>query len=362
MKRIIFVTAILIFAITLFASEPVSKQAIIVQRYASGEVEMQAEGIYNSGESSKTKKKSDVKKNGVERAIEDAKKSAIYYLLHSAPDPILQDGEARARFNSRGAFIYEPASVNRIVTYIHPDNQSAITINDGQGQKISKTLRVNKNAIIVALENAGIFDTGNVVGDSALDRLETEAGKVPVATINLNTPTPTARDPFAELDARTSGIGADAPRPTTPGLQPADVSTAPANSRMGAFQAQRNTAQPNITAQTLQPSIDELCRNIPAGSTIALPDIDSANVDSNLKDSTYELITNILTDKGYTVVQKGTLAQQRISGRATTTSKVDIARNANAAFLFEATMTENSITLINRNAATNASTTRTVQY
>jgi len=359
MKRIILVTAILIFAFTLFASEPVSKQANILQRYANGEVEMQAEGIYNSGESSKSKKKSDVKRNGVDRAIEDAKKAAIYYLIHSAPDPILQDGEARARFNSRGAFIYEPTSVDRIVTYTNPDNRSAVTINDGQGQKITKTMRVNKNTIIIALENAGIFDTGNVVADNALDKLENEAGKVPVATVNLNTPTQTARDPFAELDARTSGIGADAQRQTAnTSLQPAEVSTAPSSSRMGTFQAQQAT----ISAQTLQPSIDELCRNIPEGSIIALPDIDSANVDTNLKDSTYNLIVNMLTQKGYTVVQKGTLAQQRVSSNPTTTARVDIARNANAAYLFETTMTENNISIINRNATTNATTTRSVQY
>jgi len=367
MKRVIIVTLISIFAFMLVASEPVSKEATINQRYVNGEVEMRAVGIYNSPESSKSKRKSDVKKNGLERAIEDAKKAAVYYLIHSAPEPILQDSMARARFNSRGAFVYEPSSLNRFITYENPDNRDTSTLNDGQGQKITKILRVNRNAIIIALENVGIFETGNMVADNHIDRLEAETGRIPVSTLNplpTTSPTsPTTRDRFAELDAQTSGIGADAQRPPTSDLQPANVSTAPANSRMGAFQSRQNATESRVTTQKLQPIIDELCQNIPAGATIALPDIDSANVDANLKNSTYDIIANMLAAKGYTVVQRGTLTQQRQSvGRATTTAMIDVARNANAGYLFEATMTENNITIINRNAATNASSSRSVQY
>jgi len=327
MKRLLILSMILLMTMMLLATEPVSKEANIIQRYVNGDVELQAVGIYNSPASSASKRKADVKKVGVEMAILDAKKAAIYYLIHSAPDPILVDGEARARFITRGAFIFEPASVDRLVSYVNPDNRNQVELNGGQGKKITKILRVNRDYIIRDLTNAGIFDHGYASSDSALEKLEIETDKIPVATVGTNTPV--ANDPFARLEAQTAAVGVagrTTATATTPNSPITSTTAAPTDSRISAFRNTQTTTNttPAISIATVQSTIDDICKDIPAGSSIAIMDI-AGNGDTTQKNETYEAISNALTNKGYRVISKNN------------------ADNAN--FVFEPTLTDGTVNI-----------------
>jgi len=360
MKRTLIIFLMTILAVTLLASEPVSKEANIIQRYANGDVEIQAVGIYNSSASSTSKKKTDIKNNGIAKATEDAKKAAIYYLIHSAPDPILVDGEARARFTTRGSFIFEPASLNRLVTYVNPDNSYAVKLNNDTTQKITKIMRVNRNAIIRDLTNAGIFEHGYAASNDALDRLETETDKIPVATPS----TPVRDDPFARLDAQTGAVGvAGNVAPATPTERPITSSEiAPRDSRMSAF---KESQAATVTTATVQTTLNDLCQNIPAGSTIALLEVRGDNAINTIKNETYDAISSVLASKGYQIIPKSQMSVLVPSDRAgnlSVDSIVSISNVTSAAFIFDTSISDRNINIQCINTRTRVSTNKAVRY
>ncbi len=87
----------LLLSFGVYASGPVSKQATLIDSTSSSEVLLEVTGIYKSDERSKGKKRKDIKKNGVKKALDDSRKAAVYFLLLSGTDPILtQDSEKLA--------------------------------------------------------------------------------------------------------------------------------------------------------------------------------------------------------------------------------------------------------------------------
>ena len=165
-RTILFIVVLfIIMPLCLVASEPVAKQAILIQELRGDEIEIQATGIFTSSEKSKSKIKKDIQKNGETMAIEDAKRSAIHHVLFSGNNPIINNGEDRMRFNSRGAFVYEIANINRYVTFEAPNLSSREEIDGGKTLKISKVVRVNRPQLIRELRNNGVLQT-SVFDDS----------------------------------------------------------------------------------------------------------------------------------------------------------------------------------------------------
>jgi len=362
MKRMFILSLIAMLTMVLLASGPVSKEAYLIQSYTNGDVEIRAVGIYNSSASSASKKKADVKKNGIALATEDAKKAAVYYLLHSAQDPILQDGEARSRFITHGDFIYEPASLDRIVTYVNPDNSYTVPLNNGQGQKITKVMRVNRDRVVSDLTNAGIFSHGYAPSNNAFESLETEMRNIPIANASGNTPALVSNDPFASLDAGMNTLNAteNANSSRMPNPQVISDYPAPANSRMETFKSNQTTsAIPSVAVQSI---VDDICQNIPAGASIALMDVKGTNVDSSLKNNAYDAISNALTGKGYRVISKNSMSQLLPSDRVDIASLASAGRRANAGYVFDTTISDGAISIQSINTQNSSTNSKSVRY
>ena len=162
-KFVLFMVLLLILLpFGLSANEPVAKQAIQTQELRGGEVELQATGIFTSTEKSKSKIKRDIEKNGENLATEDARRSAVYYVLFSGPNPIIATTEGRMMFNSRGAFVYEPQNMNRYISFEAKNISHGEIIDDGKTIKISKIIRINKPQLIRELRNNGILQEVSV--------------------------------------------------------------------------------------------------------------------------------------------------------------------------------------------------------
>ena len=162
-RFVLFIVLLLVMApFSLIANEPVAKQAVQTQELRGGEVEIQATGIFTSTEKSKSKIKKDIEKNGENLATEDARRSAIYYVLFSGPSPIISTTENRMMFNSRGAFVYEPQNMNRYISFEAKNLSHSEISSDGKTMKVSKIIRINKPQLIRELRNNGILNDVSV--------------------------------------------------------------------------------------------------------------------------------------------------------------------------------------------------------
>ena len=90
--RMICVVMLVLIAISLTCSaqEPVSRQATLIETISAAEVLIEATGVYHSPEKRERSKRKDVEDQGVARAVEDAKRSAIYTLSFSCYHPAWQ--------------------------------------------------------------------------------------------------------------------------------------------------------------------------------------------------------------------------------------------------------------------------------
>ncbi len=158
-KVILFtMTIFVMFTTFVFANIPTSKQAVFVEASSSAEVMLEATGIYNSTERSKRAKIKDVDDNGVRKATEDAKRSAVYFLLYSGTDPLLRTQDERTRFEHHTSYFFDMANVSRYITYEDDKLKTRVKLDDGQGLRISKVVKVNRESIIRDLENFKIIE------------------------------------------------------------------------------------------------------------------------------------------------------------------------------------------------------------
>ena len=112
-KIIIFI----FFLYSIFSQSPNSKQALLIETISSSEVMIEATGIYNGVGKRDRHKKKDAKKNGLVRALEDAKKTAIYFLLFSGTDPLLKNQEEQNNFQNHESYFYNIKNISNYVTY-----------------------------------------------------------------------------------------------------------------------------------------------------------------------------------------------------------------------------------------------------
>jgi len=149
-----------------FAQAPVSKQATLVETISSSEVLIEATGIYLSSEKSNKAKLKDVENNGLGKAIEDAKRSALWFLLAGGTDPMLRSQEETQVFNARSAQFYDASSLSRYVTYEDVKFIQRLSLEGGHGIKVTKRFKLNKELILRDLEQAGIISSRSELSDA----------------------------------------------------------------------------------------------------------------------------------------------------------------------------------------------------
>ena len=146
-----------LFLTLLSAQFPVSRQAKIVEVVSSSEVMIEATGIYKGkGKKSKHKKK-DVDKKGVSKAILDSKRAAIHFLLFGGTDPIITKTEEKKKFESYEADYFGEDVISNYFTYEDVTIRKKVKIDGGEGLKLVKRFKVNKDLIIRNLENSGVI-------------------------------------------------------------------------------------------------------------------------------------------------------------------------------------------------------------
>ncbi|MBM4403565.1 MAG: hypothetical protein FJ042_04160 [Candidatus Cloacimonetes bacterium] len=139
------------------AQHPVAKQATLIETISSSEVLVEATGIYRSPEKSKSKQKKDVDKVGVTRALEDAKRTAIYFVLYGGTDPIIRSQADKDRLEPKVLHFYDMVNINRYITYEDTKFVQQIKIEEGTGIRVVKRFRINKDYILRDLENMNIL-------------------------------------------------------------------------------------------------------------------------------------------------------------------------------------------------------------
>lgn len=170
MNRTYAFSLLLIIALLLpvmaIAQQPVSKQATLIETISSSELLIEATGIYNSREKSTKNKQKDVEKNGVNRAVEDAKRTAVYFTLLGGTDPILRSQADKDRFASQESYFYNMSNVNRYITYEDTKFIQRVTLDNGTGIRVVKRFKLNKEILQRDLENQNVISNREDLADA----------------------------------------------------------------------------------------------------------------------------------------------------------------------------------------------------
>ena len=175
----------------LFSQYPESKQATFIETVSSSEVLIEATGIYKSPEKRKRKAKKDIKENGVKRAIQDAKKSAVYLILLGGTDPLISTPEERAKFEKNASFFFDMTNVNRYISWEETQILKKVKFDDGTGIKVTKRFKVNKEIITNDLVSQEILvakaDLVDIIGNPFIMVIpETKKGENPIELLQTN--------------------------------------------------------------------------------------------------------------------------------------------------------------------------------
>ena len=146
------ILVLILFSYSIFSQSPIAKQASLVETVSSSEVLIEATGIYNGAGKRDRHKKKDAKKNGLVRALEDAKRTAIYFLLFGGTDPLLKDREEQKNFQTHESYFYNIKNISNYVTYEDSKLIKKVNIDGGKGLKIVKRYKINKEILRSDLE------------------------------------------------------------------------------------------------------------------------------------------------------------------------------------------------------------------
>jgi len=159
-----------------YAQSPVSKNAQIIEYSSTDEVLIQSEGVF-------TGSKSDVKKNGINSAIEDAKKAAIYFLLFSGSDPLVPSSQRNKEKLIEDHFFTNDYS--KFISFEETQFRKKIEIDGGKGIKVAKRFKINikmiKNELVTLRIIEDQTDLMDKIGNPMIAVLpETEKGESPI--------------------------------------------------------------------------------------------------------------------------------------------------------------------------------------
>ncbi len=132
MRKVFCLFALIFIALPLYSQKnlPVSREATFIESYSPTEVTIRASGIG---------------KNNAEAEL-DGRRSAVYYVLISATDPILQTPEEKKAFEAVQDEIFDGANVSKYISFESTEYESRIKLSDGR-VKITKVYRVNKKLL-----------------------------------------------------------------------------------------------------------------------------------------------------------------------------------------------------------------------
>lgn len=145
--RLLACFLVLVLVLSLSAQYPESKQATLIEMSSSSEALIEATGIYKSGEKKAKKAKKDVTKNGVSRAIEDARKAAVYFLVLGGTDPLVSNAEEEAKLDKQAAEFFNSDNISKYISFEETEILKKVKIDGGKGMKIKKRFKVNKEMI-----------------------------------------------------------------------------------------------------------------------------------------------------------------------------------------------------------------------
>ncbi|MCX6640976.1 MAG: DUF6175 family protein [bacterium] len=128
---------------------PQSRQASFVESYSPTEWMIQAAGIGTG-----SKKEQEV------NAINDAKKSALYFCLYMGTDPILTAPEEKSRFALQEQNFFDLNNVNKYIAWEAQDFTLRAKMADGKSLKIEKVFRVNVGLLKEDLVTLGVIVAG----------------------------------------------------------------------------------------------------------------------------------------------------------------------------------------------------------
>jgi len=136
---VLFNSIILISSVIAQSNMPRLKEATFVESYSPTEVSIKAKGL---GEN-------------VDEAEKDTKKSAVYFVIFSASDPVVQTDEEKASFSKIQEGFFENEHINSLITFMTDGFINKIKTRDGV--KVEKLLRVNKGQIVEELTKQGVL-------------------------------------------------------------------------------------------------------------------------------------------------------------------------------------------------------------
>lgn len=138
---------------------PTAKSGTVVEMVSPSEVLIDAFGIYNGVGKGVSAQRKDVDENGVEKAIIDARKSAVYMLLFSGTDPLLNNESKKMKFEPFASKIFSNENLDRYISFEESKLNSKLKLNDGTTLKISKTFKINKSFLTSDLVNFGVMES-----------------------------------------------------------------------------------------------------------------------------------------------------------------------------------------------------------
>ena len=150
-------------------SAPLSRQVTLLEASSSSEVLLETTGLYYSKKRSRFSKRRDVRKVGLEQAIEDAKKAGVYYLLFNSTDPILSREQEETAFRGIQERFFQPDIINEFITYQDDVVRKKVLLNKKTGIKVILQIKINKARLLKELENRGVL----MPKESLLERIGT---------------------------------------------------------------------------------------------------------------------------------------------------------------------------------------------
>lgn len=118
---------------------PLCREAVFVESFSPSEVNIRARGL---GED-------------VDAAENDARKSAVYYVLYNAPSKILQTTAEEEAFGKIAESIFADEAIGTYITFVGNDILSRVNTKDGV--KVEKLVRVNQQRLVDDLARQGII-------------------------------------------------------------------------------------------------------------------------------------------------------------------------------------------------------------
>ncbi|TKJ42355.1 hypothetical protein CEE37_01350 [candidate division LCP-89 bacterium B3_LCP] len=160
---LLLILASFLTAAPLFAQGnlPKLKQASFVESYSPAEWMVKAAGV--GGGKKKYREKN---------AIEDARKSAVYFCLYLGTDPLFNTAEEKSRFAFIEQDFFDINNVNKYVSWESAEFTLRVKISGGKELKIEKVFRINVGILKEDLINQGVLmATADLVAEIGLPQI-----------------------------------------------------------------------------------------------------------------------------------------------------------------------------------------------